>query len=83
MSRYRDPQVQVGENYLYLNQLYAKFAYLKKSPLNFFYKFSLFEEQSIDMERNGLPTSNLTTLIDVRELPSTRIGERRDGLLPL
>ena len=32
---------------------------------------------------NGQPTSNLRTLIDVYELPSARIGERGDSLLPL
>ena len=28
---------------------------------------------------NGPPTLNLTTLIDVYELPSARIGEKRDS----
>ena len=32
---------------------------------------------------NGQPTLNLTTLIDVHELPSVRISEKRDGLFPL
>ena len=32
---------------------------------------------------NGQPTSNLTTLIDVYALPSARIGDKRDNLLPL
>ena len=32
---------------------------------------------------NGQPTSNLTTLIDVYELPSSRIDEKGDSLLPL
>ena len=32
---------------------------------------------------NGQPTSNLTTLIDVYELLSARIGEKGDSLLPL
>ena len=32
---------------------------------------------------NGQPTSNLTTLLDVYELPSATIGEKRGSLLPL
>ena len=32
---------------------------------------------------NGQPTSNLRTMIDVYELPSARIGEKGDSLLPL
>ena len=31
----------------------------------------------------GQPTLNRTTQIDVYELPSARIGEKRDSLLPL
>ena len=30
---------------------------------------------------NGQLASNLTTLIDVYELPSARIGEKRDSLI--